>query len=320
MPNRIAYLNGSFVPEREARVSFYDAGVLWGEMAFESTRTFRGRPFELDHHLRRLERTLRTLGIDCGLSRDEIRTRTLETLEINQATEAEDMEWQILHNISPGPGGEYRVAFSDEDLRPTVCIQCFPLIARLAKFANYYEAGVRLVVPEQRAMPPSLQNPHTKTRNRIHSQIAIQQANAIEPGAWPLMCTADGYVTEGPSWNVFMVRNGELFTPSTRLVLDGVSRFHTLRLAGEFGITTHEADLTLSDFREAEEIFCTATSFCLLYGATFEQHPVGDGRPGPVYQRLQSAWKEFVQVDFVSQAQDFANRQRSWLARERTAE
>ncbi len=317
MPNRFAYLNGSFVPEAEARVSFFDAGVLWGEMAFESTRTFQGRPFELEHHLRRLDRTLRTLGIDCGLSLRELEQLTHETLERNRATEADDMEWQILHNISPGPGGEYQAAFADEDLRPTVCIQCFPLIGRLAKFADLYNTGVRIVVPEQHAMPPSLQNPHAKTRNRVHTQMAIQQANAIEYGAWPLLCTADGNVTEGPSWNVFMVRNGELLTPSTRLVLDGVSRGHTLRLAREAGIVTCETDLTIQDFDEAEEIFCTATSFCLLYGTTFQQRPVGDGQPGLVYRQLQSAWQKFVGVDFVKQAQAFASRLPNWLARER---
>ncbi|WP_166828280.1 aminotransferase class IV [Thalassoroseus pseudoceratinae] len=319
MPNRIAYLNGSFVPEHEARVSFYDAGVLWGEMAFESTRTFGGRPFELGHHLRRLDRSLRSLGIDCGLSLAEIERITLETLELNKATETEDMEWQILHNISSGPGGEYRVAFADEELRPTVCIQCFPLIARLAKFANLYETGVQLVIPEQHAMPPDLKNPHVKTRSRLHTQLAIQQANAIEPGAWPLLCTADGLVTEGPSWNVFMVRDGELLTPSTRLVLDGVSRFHTLRLAKEIGLTTHETELTIENFHEADEIFCTATSFCLLYGTTFQQCAIGDGRPGPVYRRLQTAWKSFVDVDFVAQAHNFANRRKEWLEREATA-
>ncbi len=317
MSGRIVYLNGEFVPEDQARISIFDSALIIGDMAFESTRTFRGEPFELGTHLDRLFGTLEILKVDCGLTQEELEAITRETYAQNRETEPAAMEWQIVHNISPGPGALYRPAFSDEELRPTVCINCWPMIPQLAAMAPLYEQGVRLVIPEQRAMPPSLINPRAKTRSRVHAKLAQLEAEAIDPGSWPLLLDVEGYLAEGPSWNVFLVRDGRLLTPSTRNVLPGVSRTITLNLARELGIPTKEADLTPHDARTAEEMFCTATSFCVLAVRAFEGHALGKALPGPVTRRLIDAWKKQVGVGFIEQSQQFARDLPAWLAKER---
>lgn len=122
---RIVYFNDRFIPEAEARVSIFDSALMFGDMAFEVTRTYKHQPFKLREHLNRLYGSLRLLEIDCGLSVDEMERITLETLDRNLPTESDDTDWQIMHDVSRGPLEVYRTAFR-EPLRPTVSINCWP--------------------------------------------------------------------------------------------------------------------------------------------------------------------------------------------------
>ena len=100
MSVRTVYFNGAFVPESEARVSIFDSALMYGDMAFEMTRTFNHKPFRLREHLERLYGSLRLLEIDCGLTIDEMERATLATLERNIPTVSADVDWQIMHDVS----------------------------------------------------------------------------------------------------------------------------------------------------------------------------------------------------------------------------
>src|ERR1700682_3501004 len=100
MAQRVVYFNGQYMPEKEARVSIFDSALMFGDMAFEMTRTYQRKPFRLREHLERLYGSLRLLEIDCGLTLAEMERATLETLERNLPTEAADMDWQIMHDVS----------------------------------------------------------------------------------------------------------------------------------------------------------------------------------------------------------------------------
>src|SRR5262245_3573212 len=84
MSDRVVYLNGQFVPESEARISIFDSALMYGDMAFEMTRTFKGQPFRLRDHLKRLYASLRLVEIDCSISLDDMERLTLKTLERNR--------------------------------------------------------------------------------------------------------------------------------------------------------------------------------------------------------------------------------------------
>lgn len=317
MPDRVVYLNGQYVPESAGRVSIFDSALQYGDMAFESTRTFGGKPFRLREHLDRLFGSLAELEIDCALEIDRLEEVTLETLRRNAGTESADVEWQIVHNISRGPLPLYAAA--GEAVRPTVLIYCWPLVSQMGKFAANYANGVQLVIPPQRHIPQSLLNPHAKTRSRAHSQLALLQANQIRAGAWPLLVDPTGHLTEGPSWNVFLVKNGTLFTPDLSCVLQGISRATTIEIAGRLGIEVRETELTRDDALDADEILCTATSFCLVHATTIEGKSIGNGSPGPICRKLAAGWKEIVGLDFIAQANRFAEEMPAWELRERMA-
>lgn len=318
MPSRVVYFNGAFIPEAEARVSIFDSGYLYGETAFEMARTFHGQPFQLRSHLERLQATLRFLEIDCGLTLDELEKLTLETLSRNRLTEADDVDWHIRHDISRGPAELYFPAFPEADQRPTVIISCWPLLRNMGRFAKNYDHGVEVIVSPQKSLPPHLVDPRAKTRSRVHFQLA--QLHARQFGAaWPVLTDEAGFLTEGPSWNILVIRDGILHSPSSEQILHGVSRTITFEAARSLSLPVQETNMTREFVLQAEEILCTATSFGLVPVVKFEGQSVGSGVPGKWYHLLFEKWKEFVGLDFVAQARSYAIRVSEWELQEKAA-
>lgn len=319
MPNRVVYFNGKHVPESQARVSIFDSALMYGDMAFEMTRTFGGKPFQLRAHIDRLFASLKLMDLDCGMTADEMEAVTIDTLARNKITEPEDVDWQIMHDVSPGPLEIYEPIFP-EGTRPTVSINCWPMIRHLAGSVGKYDEGFHLVIPAQPALPAHLLDAKAKTRSRLHYHLANMQASRMGAGCLPVLLDPDGLLTEGTGYNVLLVKNGVLLSPEPRNMLRGVSRDVTLQIARELGIEVVEANLDRYDALQADEIVCTATSFCICHAATFEAHAVGDGRPGPIYQQLLKGWNQRVGIDIVAQARDYAGREAAWIARERAAQ
>ena len=315
MTGRSAYLNGEFVAEADARISVFDSALNFGDMVFESVRTFGHIPFRLDHHLQRLGVSLRLLDIDCGLSLEDIERCMLQTLERNRPTEADDVDWQIVINVSRGLLPTYRAA-SPQALRPTVCIHCWPLIPHLGRFAANYDSGVDLICSSQPSIPAHIIDPRAKTRSRVHYRLAQLQAARVGDNLWPILRNDEGCLTEGPSWNFFLFKAGVLSTPEIGSVLGGVSRATTIELADELGIEVRETEITSEAARAADEIFCTATSFCLVHAHSFEGQVIGDGQAGPAVAQLRLAWQRRVGLDFVGQARGYAERLDDWEERE----
>jgi len=308
MSHRVVYFNNRFIPEKDARVSIYDSALVMGDMAFEVTRTYRRQPFRLRSHLERLFHSLAALRITLPLGMDELEQLTLETLARNLPTEENDVDWNMIHNVSRGPASGFREAFALEERRPTLIISCYPLITKMAALAAAYSAGIDLVAPPQRALPSELFNAHIKTRSRLHYKLADLQAAEVHPGAFAVLVAPDGFLTEVTSGNLFLVRGGELLTPEPRNLLLGVTREMVLDLSAELEIPAREANLAVGDALSADEIFVTSTSVGILHARTFEGQTIGDGAVGPITRRLRAAFESAVGVDFAQQAESYARR------------
>lgn len=316
MSNRIVYFNGRYVPEREARVSIFDSGLLYGEFAFEMIRTFRHRPFQLRSHLERLQNSLDFLQIDAGLGLNELERLTFETLEKNLPTESAEVDWHIRCDISRGPAELFSSVFP-EGLGPTVLISCWPLVKALGRFAPNYDRGVKVIVSGQKSIPPDLVDPRAKTRSRVHFQLAQLEAARQSPDSWPVLTDGDGFLTEGPSWNIFAVKEGRLISPVGDEILHGVSRSITIAAAAESGIPTIEENISPAFARSADEIFCTATSFGIVHASSFDGVSINGGRAGPILQKLLPYWKAEVGLDFIAQARRYAELLPDWEAAEK---
>lgn len=308
MNERIVYFNGQWVPEQAARLSIYDSALQVGDMAFEVTRTYHQRPFRLRYHLERLWHTLAVLQIDPQLSLTDLEAITLETLARNIATASPEVDWSISHHVSRGPSAEYLEVFDPTSRRPTVIVSCFPLLQKLAELAPWYESGVDLVVPRQRALPSELLDASIKTRSRVHYQLANMQATALRPGALAVLVDPDGYLTEGTRANLFVVSDGKLLTPELRNVLPGITRRVVIELAGRLGIECQETNLRSADAETADEVFVTSTTIGVLHARSVNGQTIGSGSLGRITSRLRDALQTEVGLDFVLQSRDYARR------------
>ena len=304
MHNRQVYFNGAFVSEQEARVSIFDSALMFGDMVFDMTRTYRQQPFRLRAHLERIYAGLRHLDIDCGLTIDQMEAATMQTLDLNLPV-MDGADVQIMHNVSRGPLGVYKSVFGGT-VRPTVTINCWPYWWHLAGYGPQYRDGISAFITPQRSVPAHLIDPKVKNRSRLHYQMANIQVRKIDPQAQALLTDDQGQITEGTGSNFFIVKKGQLYTSTPRNILVGVTRGAVLDLAQELGIPAVEQDFGLYEVATADEAFFTATSFAVLPCVRVNGQVVGQGQPGPVTRKLIAGWSKMVGVDIVAQADEYA--------------
>jgi branched-chain amino acid aminotransferase len=300
--SRIAWFNGSYVPEREVMIPFRDRSWKYGDGAFDMTRTFDGRPFKLREHIDRFYRSLRYLKIDPGVSANDMIEISEEVAKRNEHLRAGAGDWWIGQRVSRGVD-----AVGDEGWEhtgPNVVVECLPL--PLKARAKTVRDGLDVIVPAIRRVAPSSLSPRAKTHNYLNTIMADMEAKARDPNAWSILLDENGNLAEGIGSNVFLVRDGELYTPQARYVLAGVSRGTVIELAKELKIPVHECDLDLFDAANADEIFLTSTSLCIVPVRNFDGRVVGsisgtNAYPGPVTKKITQAYIDLVGCDFVAQ-------------------
>jgi branched-chain amino acid aminotransferase len=291
----VAYFNGRIVPESEVLISFRDSSAMWGIGVHDSSRTFKGEIFRLREHLDRLERNLRYMRIDAGLSMAELEDVTRDVVARNLAIAGGDIS--VTQRISRGPtrGEDYGP--------PTVIVESSPI--RFQSRAHWFTEGVRLATSTIRRTPAWAESPQAKTVNRLNLVMATEDVWALDRDAWALLCDENLNLAEGRWYNVFVVVNGTLLTPSTQHVLPGITRATVLELAEKLSIPTFESDISVYDAYNADEIFVTSTSVVICPVSSINgRHPREGAIPGPVTGRLQQAFTDLVGVDFVRQYTD----------------
>ncbi len=312
MSNRVVYLNGNYVPEVDARISIFDCALMYGDMLFEMTRAFNQKPFRLREHLERLYGSLRYAEIDCGLTIDEMEEATLQTIEKNLPA-LEGLDFQIMHDVTRG-GMSFYEAIVKEGTSPIVSINVFPLIRHQGQMAAKYEKGAHAIVPAQQSVPSRYIDPKCKNRSRIFYKLADIQVGKMDIDAMALLTDEHGFITEGTGNNFFMAKDGEIYTPKPHNILRGVSRHACMDYATALGIPVHEADIEPYDLRAADEAWYSSTTVCIGPITKFDFHPVGVGKPGPIFKKLIQAWSDDVGVDIIGQACEYAKLMDSWKA------
>ncbi len=293
---RQVYLNGRFVPESQASVSVFDRGFTSGDGIYEATRTFGHKLFRLPEHIRRLYNSLRYVRIDCGITPDEMQRISTELVSRNLPLLDTDDEYTLWHVISRG----VRLPGSSNLVGPTVCMFTMPV--DFARYARSYLDGAVLVTPSTRRTPPQSLDPKAKITNKMNHNIALFEAQQVDPNAIPLMLDLDGNLTETDTTNVFFVKDGKLCTPAARTVLGGITRDALLEIAEQLGIEVVEGQFTPFDIYAADEAFLSGTSGSIAPVASLNGQRFSIGPPGPMTLRLMTAWNELIGLDYVAQA------------------
>jgi branched-chain amino acid aminotransferase len=300
---RVAWFNGQIVPEGQVLIPYRDKSWKSGDGCFDMTRTFNGSIFRLKEHIDRFYKSMRYIRIDPGMSPQEMTAATEAVVSRNEHLRASHGDWWVGQRISRGVD-----AVGDEGWEhtgPNLVIDCTPL--PLAARAAMYRDGAEVMTTTIRRTAPSMLSPRAKMNNYLNMVVAGAPIKAARPDAWPLLLDENGNLAEGSGSNVFIVQDGALRTPRARYVLPGVSRQMTMDLAARLGIACEESDIDLYDAANADEMFLTATSLCVLPVRRFNGQEVGVAAwtgAGPVTQRLIDAYVVAVGCDFVRQYLD----------------
>jgi branched-chain amino acid aminotransferase len=295
---RVAYFNGKIVPESQVLIPFRDRSFKYGDGVFDMTRTFGGRLFKLKEHLDRLDRSLKYAGIETGLSREEMVAISEEVVQRNlPLLDSKDDYW-VGQRVSRGVdlvGGDFW-----QNSGPTVIVECTPLPFKAR--AHLYRDGIDVVFPSVQRTPPECLSPNVKSHNYLNMIIADLEVRSVNPKGWALLLDTRGFLAEGMGSNVFLVKEGVLYTPKAQYVLAGVSRQTVIELAAQLKLKVVEDDLTPYDAYTADEAFITSTSFCICPVRSFNNKTVVDGKvPGPITKQVTEAYSDLVDCDFVEQ-------------------
>lgn len=303
--SRVVWFNGKLVPEGEAKVSIYDSALMFGDVVFEMTRSFKKKQFKLKEHLERLYAGIKILRIPLKMTMDEMEKHVYEVIEANDHLFREDDEHRIMIDITRGILSLYE-GIEGLHKGPNVIIADFPLRWTVSTMGHLFDSGINAVIPSQRAIPGALLDPKIKNRSRIHYLMAnIEVSGYSGMDNWALLLDPDGFIAEGTGDNFFIVKNGIVITPEGRNILRGISRSYIIELCKELDIECQEKNIEQYDVYTADEAFMTGTPFCILPVVSLNGEVIKDGKPGNIFTTLLNKWSECIGLDIKKQIQKY---------------
>jgi branched-chain amino acid aminotransferase len=279
----LAYVNGELMPEEQATVSVFDAGLNFADGVFEGVRVYGGKVFRLDEHLDRLYASAATFELNIGMEKDEFASEILRWLTANGVKDDFHFRPIVTRGKRFPPRMDPR--FSKDD--STVIIVGGPV--------SPAGAGMRVVVsPVERPAPAALPA-HVKSLS--YGPALLARLDAIRKGVdEAIMLDELGLVAEASVANVFAVTDGALLTPQPRACLDGITRRAVMALGRDAGMTVVEVGLTPEALASADEVFLTGTSAEVTPVLELDGRALGDGA-GPVTDKLRAAYAELTRSE-----------------------
>jgi branched-chain amino acid aminotransferase len=285
-------VDGQLVPPEKAVVPVLDRGFLYGDSVYEVVRTYAGRPFELGRHLARMERTAERIGLTLP-AREEIERQLARTLEAAQNPESYARivitRGEGKFGLAPQlAGSEHRLIVIVRPLAPPA--------------EEQYARGLQMAIARTRRNSPQSLDPALKTGNYLNNILALREA--VEAGADDaILLDLSGRVTEGTTSNVFFVQRGVVVTPPLELgMLEGVTRAVVIEVARAEGLLVREEPHGPEALAAADEVFVSSTlrevmpvTSLVFLESGEKTRAVGDGKPGPVAQRLRRAFGKYVE-------------------------
>ncbi len=280
------FIDGKFYREREAKVSVFDHGLLYGDGIFEGIRVYNGRVFKLKEHIDRLFCSAKAILLDLPMSPAKIIQATLRTCRENRVRDG-----YIRLVVTRGIGSL--------GLSPQSC-QRASVIIIADKIQLYppelYQRGMDIItVPTTRNLHNAL-NPAIKSLNYLNNILAKIEANnaGVEEA---VMLNSEGFVAECTGDNLFIVKHGALSTPPLSAgALYGITRQTVIELAQEAGLKVSEPNLTRYDLFNADECFLTGTGAEIVPVVRIDGRVIGTGQPGSLTRKLEEAYHALTKV------------------------
>lgn len=277
MQNKTVYLNGGYLPLNEAKVSVLDRGFLFGDGIYEVIPVYSGQLFHFQEHMKRLEHSLASIRLANPYDREQWLKIITPLLDSSQ-------DQSVYLQITRGAAGKRDHAFP-ENVAPTVFVMCSNIVLFDGKIT-----GIKAVSMNDNRWELCNVKAITLLANILHRQQAIDQ------GCAEAILVKDGYITEGAASNVFAVIDDMLVTPPKGAeILPGITRDVVLDIAQKNNIPCAEEILSLDALKTASEIWITSSMREIVPVVELDSEPVGDGKPGPVFQAMNRLFQAYKQ-------------------------
>ena len=282
------YLDGNFVDKKDAKISVFDHGLLYGDGVFEGIRSYDSLIFKCEEHVNRLYETAQAIELVIPLSKDEMIQAIADTLKENKL---EDAYIRVI--VTRGEG--------DLGLDPKKCYGKPSIIIIADNIVLYpqefYSNGMEIITVKTRRNHPEALHPKLKTLNYLNNILAKIEAGK-EGYIEAIMLDHEGYVAECTGDNIFFIKGGRMFTPN-RSILIGITRNMVIEIAKEEGIITEERLIELDEIYSADECFLTGTAAEIIPVVKVDGKVIGNGKPGTVTKRLIAMFKAATTKDGV---------------------
>ncbi|MFA5335680.1 MAG: branched-chain-amino-acid transaminase [Candidatus Omnitrophota bacterium] len=283
------YIDGKFYQKEDAKVSVFDHGLLYGDGVFEGIRTYDGLIFKWKEHVDRLYQSAHAIMLDIPMNKEEMTEAVKKTLRENNMKDS-----YIRLVVTRGYG--------DLGLDPRKCGKpTIIIITDKCKLypQEFYDKGLEIVtISTQRNIHESV-NPQIKSLNYLNNILAkVEAINAgVEEAA---MLNYEGYVAECTGDNIFMVKDGVIYTPPVHSgVLRGITRGAVIDIAHLKEIPIKEEVLTRYDLFNADEMFLTGSAAEIIPVVRMDRRKIGDGKPGKMTAKLITEFHKLTKVDGV---------------------
>lgn len=278
------WLDNKLVDEADARISVFDHGLLYGDGVFEGIRVYNRRIFELEAHIKRLYGSAKAIRLEVPMSKDKLIGAVEKTAEANGV-----IDGYIRLVVTRGTGTLGLNPFICEDGRLFIIadnIQLYP--------EELYEKGMKVISATTVRNHPLSIPPQVKSLNYLNNILAkIEALDNNVPEA--VMYNHEGYVAEATGDNVFIVKNGVIYTPPVEAgALEGITRGLVIKLAEEEELEVVEKNLTRFDLYNCDEFFLTGTAAEVIGIVDIDGRIVGDGKPGPVTRLLRKKFYKYA--------------------------
>jgi branched-chain amino acid aminotransferase len=276
------YISGKWVDEKDAKVSVFDHGLLYGDGVFEGIRIYNNRVFLLSEHIDRLYDSAKAIALTIPMDKADMMEAVAETCRANELSDG-----YIRLVVTRGKGSL--------GLNPYLCDhpEIIIIAAKIQLYPrDFYENGLKIVTVGTVRNHPEAINPRIKSLNYLNNVLA--KIEAINAGCMEcLMLNHKGEVAEASGDNVFVIRKGTIFTPPSHSgALEGLTRNKVIELARASGYEVLESTMARYDLYVADEVFLTGTAAEIISVVEIDKRPIGDGKPGSITDRLATLYAD----------------------------
>ena len=279
MSDGIVFIDGDYVKPEEAKMSIFDTGFVWGDVVYDVTSAWNGWVFMLDEHLERFQQSINGFRLKNPYSHEEMRRICAECVQRADLDNAY-IKVQMTRGVIPSQTRDPRLG----ECQFVAYATPYVWIWGEEKCRN----GVNLYVSSVERVSSKAIDQRFKNYDR--ADLVQSRFEAYDRGCDDsLLCGPDGYLTEGPGYNMFMVRDGKVSTPDSN-ILEGVTRRSVREICELENIPYEERKVHPDELQDADEIFCSTTAGGVMPVTGLDSKPIGNGHKGLITSRIQEQY------------------------------